>query len=101
MTQPLGEVSHHLAELPEGGQGLPARQALIADLFGPASSVDGRYLKTKDVALLFQVSERAVAEWARAGKIPCIQTPGGHRRYPAGSVVALLRAGQREGTAKG
>ena len=51
----------------------------------------GRLLRTREVALLFQVSERAVTDWARRGRIPSVRTPGGHRRYPADEVWALLR----------
>jgi excisionase family DNA binding protein len=36
------------------------------------------------------VSERAVTDWARRGRIPSVRTPGGHRRYPADEVWALL-----------
>jgi excisionase family DNA binding protein len=39
---------------------------------------------------LFQVSERAVTDWARKGRLPSVRTPGGHRRYPAEQVHALL-----------
>ena len=50
----------------------------------------GRLLRTREVALLFRVSERAVTDWARRGRIPSVRTPGGHRRYPADEVWALL-----------
>jgi len=40
--------------------------------------------------MLFQVSERAVTEWARRGRISSVRTPGGHRRYPADQVRQLL-----------
>lgn len=70
------------------------REALLEELFpegrGPAS-LEGRLLRTREVALLFQVSERAVTDWARRGRIPSVRTPGGHRRYPADEVWALLR----------
>jgi excisionase family DNA binding protein len=42
------------------------------------------------VALLFQVSERAVTDWAGKGRLPSVRTPGGHRRYPAAAVRDLL-----------
>ena len=70
------------------------RENLVAELFGadPATEVlAGRLLRTREVALLFQVSERAVTDWARRGRIPSVRTPGGHRRYPADEVWALLR----------
>lgn len=50
----------------------------------------GRLLRTREVALLFQVSERAVTDWAGKGRLPSVRTPGGHRRYPATAVRELL-----------
>jgi excisionase family DNA binding protein len=78
------------------------RSALIQELFGgngSASRFDGRLLRTREVALLFQVSERAVTDWARKGRIPSVRTPGGHRRYPAEQVKALLERSAGEGEA--
>ena len=69
------------------------RETLVAELFGgdPATEVlAGRLLRTREVALLFQVSERAVTDWARKGRLPSVRTPGGHRRYPADLVQQLL-----------
>lgn len=73
---------------------VPNRETLLQDLVGDGtapSSLEGRLLRTREVALLFQVSERAVTDWARRGRIPSVRTPGGHRRYPADEVFALLR----------
>jgi excisionase family DNA binding protein len=69
------------------------RQRLVEALSGQAGEGDdlrGRLLRTREVALLFRVSERAVTDWARRGRIPSVRTPGGHRRYPAAEVWALL-----------
>ena len=47
------------------------REHLVAELFGgdPATeALAGRLLRTREVALLFQVSERAVTDWARKGR---------------------------------
>ena len=66
------------------------RQALVAALSGTDGDLRGRLLRTREVALLFRVSERAVTDWARRGRIPSVRTPGGHRRYPADQVWALL-----------
>ena len=69
------------------------RAALVGELFGEGAvpaNVDGRLLRTREVALLFQVSERAVTDWARKGRVPSVRTPGGHRRYPAHEIRALL-----------
>ena len=77
-----------------------SREALLEELAGDGSlpgSLQGRLLRTREVALLFQVSERAVTDWARRGRIPSVRTPGGHRRYPADDVWALLR---RSGSAE-
>lgn len=57
----------------------------------PPDALAGRLLRTHEVALLFQVSERAVTDWASRGRLPSVRTPGGHRRYPAHAVLALLR----------
>jgi len=70
-----------------------AREELIRELFGDDDvprRLDGRLLRTREVALLFQVSERAVTDWATKGRIPSVRTPGGHRRYPADLVRQLL-----------
>jgi excisionase family DNA binding protein len=67
------------------------RRELVEELFGAdGEAYRGRLLRTREVALLFQVSERAVTDWARKGRIPSVRTPGGHRRYPAEQVRALL-----------
>jgi excisionase family DNA binding protein len=74
------------------------RQTLVDDLVGAdGAEVDlrGRLLRTSEVALLFRVSERAVTDWARRGRIPSVRTPGGHRRYPADEVWALLEGSDR------
>ena len=66
------------------------RRAAASDNIEKAAGFEGRLLRTREVALLFQVSERAVTDWARKGRIPSVRTPGGHRRYPADEVRALL-----------
>jgi excisionase family DNA binding protein len=76
------------------------REALVKELIGDGilpTALQGRLLRTREVALLFQVSERAVTDWARKGRIPSVRTPGGHRRYPADEVWALLRSSERTG----
>ena len=70
------------------------REALLEQLVGSGvlpEGMQGQLLRTREVALLFHVSERAVTDWARRGRIPSVRTPGGHRRYPADEVWALLR----------
>src|SRR5687767_1402268 len=75
----------------------PKREELLAELFGESGvppMISGRLLRTREVARLFQVSERTVAEWARRGRIPSVRTPGGHRLYPAEEVRRLLMASE-------
>jgi excisionase family DNA binding protein len=68
------------------------RQELLGVLFGSdvPAVLEGQLLRTSDVALLFEVSERTVSEWAKKGQIPSVRTPGGHRRYPADGIKSLL-----------
>lgn len=68
------------------------RRRLAEELLNGVDSgaLSGRLLRTREVALLFEVSERAVTDWATKGRIPSIRTPGGHRRYPAEDVARLL-----------
>ena len=75
------------------------REELLAELFGDGKVppiLSGRLLRTREVAQLFQVSERTVAEWARKGRIPSVRTPGGHRLYPADEVRKLLSSAEHE-----
>lgn len=46
-------------------------------------------LKRAEVAALFGVKPRTITGWAMAGKIPCVFTPGGHRRFPEAEIRAL------------
>jgi excisionase family DNA binding protein len=80
------------------------RAALLTELWSKDANgqsggpLGDRLLRTREVALLFQVSERAVTDWARRGRLPSVRTPGGHRRYPANAVRDLLEgAGLRPG----
>jgi excisionase family DNA binding protein len=73
------------------------RQKLLNLLFGSEvpAVLEGQLLRTADVALLFEVSERTVSEWAKKGQIPSVRTPGGHRRYPAEGIKWLLEESRR------
>jgi excisionase family DNA binding protein len=85
------------------GQQQVSRQQLLNLLFGETvpAVLDGTMLRTSDVALLFEVSERTVSEWARRGQIPSVRTPGGHRRYPAEGIKNLLEESRRTHTSPG
>lgn len=51
---------------------------------------NGVLLTPSEVAALFGVDPKTVTRWAKDGKLSCIRTLGGHRRYPAVEVHALL-----------
>ncbi len=49
-------------------------------------------LTPSEVATLFRVDPKTVTRWAKAGKLTPIRTLGGHRRYRASEVNALLNS---------
>lgn len=54
---------------------------------------DAEHLLTpSEVAALFRVDPKTVTRWAKAGKLTSIRTLGGHRRYRASEVHALLES---------
>jgi excisionase family DNA binding protein len=54
--------------------------------------LESKLLRPGEVALLLQVSRRTVSDWARAGRLAFIVTPGGHRRFRARDVRRLVDA---------
>ncbi|WP_395109839.1 BldC family transcriptional regulator [Actinomadura sp. SCN-SB] len=53
-------------------------------------SRDSGLLTPAEVANIFRVDPKTVRRWAQAGKLTCIRTLGGHRRYREAEVRALL-----------
>lgn len=49
-----------------------------------------RLLTPGEVAQKFAVDPKTVTRWAKAGKLSSIRTLGGHRRFRASEVEALL-----------
>lgn len=49
-----------------------------------------RLLTPREVAAMFRVDPKTVTRWAQAGKLQYVRTLGGHRRYRAADVEALL-----------
>ena len=43
-----------------------------------------------EVAKLFRVDPKTVTRWAKAGKLPSIKTPGGHKRFKRSIIEKLL-----------
>jgi excisionase family DNA binding protein len=54
------------------------------------------YLSRAEVAQMFNVSPSTVTRWADEGKLVCIKTLGGHRRYLKESIVELVHRLQKE-----
>lgn len=52
--------------------------------------LEAKLLRPGEVALLLHVSRRTVSDWARAGRLAFIVTPGGHRRFRARDVRRLV-----------
>jgi excisionase family DNA binding protein len=50
----------------------------------------GELLTPREVAQMFRVDPKTVTRWAVAGRLRSIKTPGGHRRFVADDVRALL-----------
>lgn len=53
-----------------------------------------KLLTPYDVAQLFNVDPRTVTRWEKRGWLPALFTPGGHRRFKASDVQALLERGR-------
>jgi excisionase family DNA binding protein len=56
----------------------------------PAVSETVPLLTPSEVAAAFRVDPKTVTRWAKTGKLSCIRTLGGHRRYLAQEVHAIL-----------
>lgn len=57
---------------------------------------DSPLLTPGEVARLFRVDPKTVTRWAMEGKLTCIRTLGGHRRFKADEVHALLSEESRD-----
>ncbi len=47
------------------------------------------YLLAAQVGRLLHVSPKTVSRWAKEGKLPYVQTLGGHRRFPGATMREL------------
>ena len=78
---------------------------------GPAGAAEGDrvtsvregpeavWLRVGDVAAVLGVSANTVRRWTDVGRIAAHRSPGGHRRYLADDVLALLPQDEGDGTA--
>jgi len=48
------------------------------------------YYTRAEVAKLFEVAPNTASRWARDGRLPCVRTPGGRRRYMMAPIRKLL-----------
>ena len=74
---------------------IDARESIAAKVWPDAGAprwVEEPLLRPGQVAMLFQVSRRTISDWARAGRIPWVETPGGHRRFRLSDVRALVES---------
>lgn len=52
--------------------------------------MEGSFLTTRAAAELLGVGTTSVKRWADSGLLPCVRTPGGHRRFSREAVESLL-----------
>jgi excisionase family DNA binding protein len=55
-----------------------------------------KLLTPAEVSAIFRCDPKTVTRWAKAGKITAIRTLGGHRRYRASEVEALMNRPEPE-----
>lgn len=61
---------------------------------GPRSQRPTALLSAAEVAELFCVDSKTPGRWARAGRLSSIRTLGGHHRFLAQEVLALLEGNE-------
>ncbi|TML42431.1 MAG: helix-turn-helix domain-containing protein [Actinobacteria bacterium] len=64
--------------------------AQVVDVRATEEGLPERLLSTRDVARLFGVSTRTVANWATSGQLQPVRTAGGHYRFLIDRVLELL-----------
>jgi excisionase family DNA binding protein len=71
----------------------PGPDAALVELLGlrrTGLAVDQHLLRSHEVAMLFDVTERTVTNWAASKKLPSWRTAGGHLRFRTEDVLSLL-----------
>lgn len=53
---------------------------------------DEVWLTPGEVAAMFRVDPKTVTRWGQTGRLSCILTPGGHRRFRESEVRAFFNA---------
>jgi excisionase family DNA binding protein len=81
----------HTGDAQQGDQDRMARLlANVIELRKGAGEPPDRLLSSRDVARLFGVSTRTVANWAASGHLQQVRTAGGHYRFLIDHVLELL-----------
>ncbi len=60
-----------------------------------ASPTSAEYLTPGQAATLLHVSPKTLNRWAHEGRVPCIVTLGGHRRFRRDDIEAIAERMQR------
>jgi excisionase family DNA binding protein len=60
-----------------------------------------KILSRGEVSRIFGVSPSTITRWARQGRLPCMHTLGGHRRYLRDDIARLVEASRRPGRTNG
>jgi excisionase family DNA binding protein len=74
----------------------------LADVVGVGGfdlGAEPHLMRSSEVAVLFDVTERTVINWAASGKLAALRTAGRHLRFRSRDVMMLLdsRAGSATG----
>jgi excisionase family DNA binding protein len=67
---------------------MTANRATATD--GDHDSRSDPLLRPEEAARMFGVRSKTLASWARSGKVRCVLTVGGHRRYRTSDIRSLL-----------
>jgi excisionase family DNA binding protein len=59
-----------------------------------SASADDRLLTPAEAAAVFGVDPKTITRWAKQGKLPCIRTLGGHRRFRWSDIEPHVRIGE-------
>ena len=55
-----------------------------------------KYLNSKEVGMIMGVHVSTVKRWTDAGKLPCYQTPGGHRKFILSHINEFLAKNKKK-----
>lgn len=83
--QPAGQ--HPAGRYPAAGTPAPRPELRLP---APRSTERDTLLAPGEVAALFGVDAKTVSRWAKTGRLTCIRTLGGHRRFSKSEVDRLL-----------